>query len=65
MNLSLLCLSLKFLKLIIFALHKKNGLLIPISVGVGKSGHHRAAKRVTPVGREIRTSATERMYINL
>ena len=48
-----------------FAIHKKNGLLIPDSLGVGKSGHHRAAKRITSVGRKIRTSATESMYINL
>ena len=49
----------------IFVAHKKNSLLIPNSFGVGKSGHHRAAKRITSVGREIRTSATESMYIHL
>jgi hypothetical protein len=52
-------------KILIFGIHKKNGLLIPDSFGVGKSGHHRAAKRITSVGREIRTSATESMYIHL
>jgi hypothetical protein len=54
-----------FSTLCIFVTHKKNSLLIPNSFGVGKSGHHRAAKRITSVGREIRTSATESMYINL
>ncbi len=42
--------------------HEKIGLLILISVRVGKSGHRRAAKRITSVTREGRTSATERMY---
>ena len=42
--------------------HEKIGLLILTSVRVGKSGHHRAAKRITSVTREGRTSATERMY---
>ena len=42
--------------------HEKVGLLIPASAGVGKSGHRRAAKRITSVTREGRTSATERMY---
>ena len=55
----------RFSTLCIFAVHKKNGLLISATAEVGKSGHHRAAKRITSVGREIRTSATESMYINL
>ena len=42
--------------------HEKVGLLILISVRVGKSGHHRAAKRITSVIREDRTSATESRY---
>ncbi|SIS31816.1 hypothetical protein SAMN05421768_102579 [Chryseobacterium joostei] len=42
--------------------HEKIGLLIPVSAGVGKSGHHRAAKRITSVTREGRTSATESRY---
>ncbi len=28
----------------------------------GRSGHHKTLQRVTPVHREVRTSATERMY---
>ncbi|MDQ1095080.1 hypothetical protein QE441_002161 [Chryseobacterium sp. SORGH_AS909] len=42
-------------------IHEKIGLLIPLA-GVGKSGHHRAAKRITSVTREGRTSATESRY---
>lgn len=42
--------------------HEKVGLLISRFREVGKSGHQRAAKRITSVTREGRTSATERMY---
>ncbi len=41
---------------------EKIGLLISRLREVGKSGHHRAAKRITSVTREGRTSATESKY---
>lgn len=41
---------------------EKIGLLISRFREVGKSGHHRVAKRITSVTREGRTSATESRY---
>lgn len=43
-------------------IREKIGLLISCLQEVGKSGHHRAAKRITSVTREGRTSATESRY---
>lgn len=46
------------------SLHPREDRLVdfPFLREVGKSGHHRAAKRITSVTREGRTSATESRY---
>lgn len=49
-------------KFMYLCIREKIGLLISRLREVGKSGHHRAAKRITSVTREGRTSATESKY---